>query len=557
MKKNYSYDFGFPRNYSPEDHKKASDFFFCETTFKAYVNVIESCIYHIKGDLQGTPLKLAKWQKDIVAAVFCILHKKTKQRRYKECFIYIPRKNGKSLFCSALVLAYLILDKEKGKEIISVAAAQDQASLIYTPIVLSLGDKNSPLKGIDDANLRFKVYSNPKSIISENKLHIYKPITADGDTNHGLNVSFSVMDELHAWSQRSGKEVYEAVMTSGRARKSQLNIMITTADYAHSSICNDKFEYAKGVASGRIDDPRFLPVLFYLEDSEDWTNKENWFKVNPQLGDSITIEAYEEDYQKALNDPSWINSFKRLYLNIQTKTENKFLDFAIWSGLEDKSYDEKLLGKRCFGGLDLAFKDDLCAFVLEFPLPDDKKYVKSWFWIPEKHKNIRFFQDKGWIDDGFISVTEGSGIDFKTVKIDIIAICRQYDVIEIGYDPRFASEICSSLYNDEGFPMIEVPQYARILSEPLKDIAVAIVDQKIFHDGNNCASWQVGNASCKEVEGGLIRLIKPTGKDTSILKVDFVAALSMAHQRMMTNLDIDQKYNENLTRDLSKGYTFF
>ena len=547
--------FNFPRGYNPANSKLAGDYYFCEKTYKAYIDVIESCVFHTKSILQGKSLILEEWQKEIIAALFATLHKETNKRRYKEAFIYVPRKNGKSLFCSALVIAYLILDKEKGKEVVSVASAQDQASLIYEPIKHSLLDSKSPVYQLDDSNFKFRIYSNPRKIVSENGLNIYKPITADGGTNHGLNVSFSIMDELHAWSERTGSEVYEAVMTSSATRQSPLNVMITTADYLHDSICNRKFEYAKAVAENKIDDSTFLPVLYYLDESEDYKLEENWYKVNPQLGKSIPIEFYRDELKKAENDPTYLNSFKRLYLNIQTKTENKFLDFGKWLKLESEE-PENIKRLPAFGGLDLAIKSDLCAFVLEFDC-GDYSYVKSWFWIPKEHKDFKYFLDKGFIDRGEIIVTEGNGIDYKQLKNDIIDIVKAHNVIEIGYDPRFASEICSSLYNDEGFGMIEVPQYPRILSEALKDIAVQITDNKIKHDGNTCASWQVSNASCKEVADGLIRLVKPFGKDSTLLKVDFVAAFSMAHQRLLKNRVQDFDLSNRIKQNFEKGLNFF
>ena len=531
----YDYKFNFPNNYDPSATANADDYYFCQKTFDNYVTIIESCIFHDKGPLTGTPLILSQWQKDIIAALFCLKHKETDKRRYNETFIYVPRKNGKSLFCSAMIGAYLILDEEKGKEVVSVAASEKQASLIYDPLRKSLRNTSNPLNSPKNTNpdCVFKVLANPKLIISENELNKYRPITADGGKNHGLNVSLSVMDELHAWPIK-GIDVYEAVKTSAATRLSYLNIMITTADFNRDSICNSKFAHANKVCKGDIDDPRFLPVMYFLDKGDDWEDEKNWAKVNPQLGKSIPIEFYRDEVTRAKHDPTYINSFKRLYLNIQTQVENKFLDFNKWCDLEDKETD--LTGLECFGGLDLAYKNDLCAFVLEFP-HDDKYHVKSWFWIPEGHRDLKFYADKGWIDAENVIVTEGNGIDFGKVRRDIIRICDEYSPIEIGFDPRYATELCQSLYNDEGLPMTEVGQTARNLSEPLKDIAVGIIDGKFAHDGNNCASWQIGNATCKELEGGMIRLVKPMGKDTTKLKVDFVAALSIAHSLLLFNGD--------------------
>jgi phage terminase large subunit-like protein len=535
----YGYPFDFPRSYHPGNSAEADQYYFDEAEFNRYVQVIESCVYHIKGPLSGTTLKLEKWQKDIIAALFGLKHKETHKRRYSEGLLYVPRKNGKSMLCSALVIAYLVIDQEKGKEVVSVAGSSDQASLIYKPIRVSLKESSSPLNhpSNKNPNCKFKVLGNPRKIISANELNTYVPLTADGDRNHGLNVSLSVMDEIHSWKQKQGAALYEAIVTSMGMRESPLNLIITTADYSRDSICNDKFKHGLRVADNSADDPTFLPVLYFLDVHDDWTDEKNWAKCNPQLGKSISLDFYRKEIKKAQTDPTYTNSFKRLYMNIQTQSESKFLDYAKWVDSEDKD-NVDLTGQTCYAGLDLAFKSDLCALVLEFPY-QDKYYIKTLMWLPEKHPKINFYKSKGWIDDKEIIVTEGNAIDFRRVREDIVEICRNYDVEEFGYDPRFATELVMNLENEHNLPMVEINQSPRFLSEPLKDIAVSILDDKFRHDGNKCASWQLGNSTSKELHNGLIQLVKPQGNDATLAKVDFTAALSMSHFLTLKNMDED------------------
>lgn len=548
----YGYDFDFPRGYHPGYTENADQYYFCQKTFDNYVKIIESCVFHVKGPLTGTLLKLEKWQKDIVAATFCILHKETHKRRYSEVFIYVPRKNGKSLFCSGLVTAYMIVDKEKGKEVVSVASSADQAAIIYKPIRLSLNDNRSPVSQSTNPNTRFKVMASPRQVISENELNLYRPLTADGDTNHGLNVSFSIMDEMHAWKQKQGLALYEAIVTSSSTRENPLNIIITTADYNRDSMCNDKFRKGQRICERKVDDPHYLPVLYYLDQSEDWTKEENWYKCNPQLGKSIFLEFYRKEVKKALSDPSYTNSCKRLYFNIQTQSESKFLDYSAWIDSPVRP-DSDFYGESCYGGLDLAYKDDLCALVLEFP--GEKKHVISRMWIPKEHPKIKFYIDKGYVESGEVILTEGNGIDFRRVKHDIVDLCSKFHPVEIAYDPRYATELCQSLYNDHNLPMVELAQTANNLSEPLKDLAVLVTGGKFTHDGNMCAAWQLGNATSKEMPNEQIKLVKPTGNDRTLAKVDFVAALSMAHNRLL--FDDEGSVNDSLRKQFARGESFF
>jgi phage terminase large subunit-like protein len=538
MSYDYGYNFEFPRGYDPGNTANADQYYFDEVTYQKYIDAMEAFVFHVKGPLTGTPLVLEKWQRDIVAALFGLKHKETGRRRYSEGKIYVPRKNGKSLFCSGLVTTYLIIDPEKGKQVVSVAGSSDQAALIYKPIRISLLNPDSPINDPrnQNPNCKFKVLANPRKIISVNELNEYLPLTADGDRNHGLNVSLSIMDEIHSWKQKQGAHLYEAIVTSMGMRFSPLNIIITTADFNRDSICNDKFNHARKVCSGKVDDPTFLPVLYYLDADEDWTAEENWYKANPQCGKSIPVDFYRREVKKAQLDPTYTNSFKRLYLNIQTQSESKFLDFNKWDQSVSDGYD--LTGHEFCGGLDLAYKSDMCCFVMEFKV-DGRYYIKTLLWLPEEHKDVEFYKGRGWVENGNITLTPGNAIDFKKVRADIVEACEKYTPVEIGFDPRFATELCQSLYEDHDLPMVEVNQSARYLSEPLKDIAVSILDDKFRHDDNKCASWQIGNATAKEMDGGLIKLVKPQGKDSTLAKVDFVAALSMAHNRTLFNQEED------------------
>jgi phage terminase large subunit-like protein len=550
----YGYQFEFPRGYDPAKTPTADQYYFDQDEFDKYIAVIESCIFHNKGELVGQNLKLEKWQRDIVAATFCLKHKDTGKRRYKESLIYVPRKNGKSMLCSALAGAYLLLDSEKGKQVVSAAGSRDQASLIHGPLKFSIMNERSPLQDPSNTNpnIKFKCYGPTKRIVSENELNEYFPITADAGKQHGLNVSFAILDEIHTWPLQQGMDLFEAISTSQGARTNPLLVSITTADHNRDSLCNRKLSYAQQVASGKVDDPTFLPVLYYLTIDDDWENEDNWKDVNPNLGVSVNLDFYHKEYNKAKNDPMYENSFKRLYLNIQTRAETKFLDYNIWDQSADKeACSETSLAKNdCYAGLDLAFKTDLCAFVLEFPM-NGKYYVKSLMWIPEEHKEIEFYQQAGWLNSNEIRTTSGNGIDFAQIKRDILEFIDPYNVIELGYDPRFATELCQSLYNEHNLPVVEVPQTVRYLSEPLKSIQAGILDRKFVHDGNTCASWQIGNATAKQDEAGNIKLIKPQGKDRTLAKVDFVAALSIAHSCLLRN--DESNYNSALREKIKRG----
>lgn len=549
-KYDYGYDFNFPRGYDPGLSKDADQYYFCEDTFYKYIQIIESCCFHYKGDLTGTPLILEKFQRDFIAALFCLKNKDTHHRRYTKALLYIPRKNGKSLLIAALMLAYMIIDTERGKEVISAAGSRDQAKLVYNPVKYSIKHPDSPLNSPYNANpsTKFKIYANPAKIISENEETEYNPITADADRQHGLNPSFACCDELHTWSLTKGLDLLEAIDTAQGARSQPLIAHITTADRQGDTLCNREFNFAKEVCEGKKDMPFYLPVLYYLEDTDDWKDEDNWKIVNPNY-DVMNRRKFQIEFQEALDNPVKENSFKRLRLNIQTTSEVQFLDYNRWLNSPNVNL-ELLKGMECCGGLDLAYKTDLCAFVLEFAI-EDKYHILQWFWIPENHESIEFYRENGWLDLDSVRTTQGDVIDFKQLKSDIVEILEDYSPIEIGFDPRFATELCQSLYDDYDIPMVEVPQTTRYLSEPLKDIAASIISDKFVNDSCPFTAFQVGNATAKVYDDQNIKLIKPSGSDRTYRKVDFIAALSIAHNRTLFNKSID--VNKELRAILEKG----
>jgi len=125
-------------------------------------------------------------------------------------------------------------------------------------------------------------------------------------------------------------------------------------------------EYAEKVRDGAIKDDTFLPVLYAADIEDDWTDEETWKKANPGYGSICHKSYFEQAVQNAKANPTMVNSFLRLHLNIWTSSETAWIPDDIWMQGQTQIPYDLLPELECYAGLDLASTQDLTAFALLF-----------------------------------------------------------------------------------------------------------------------------------------------------------------------------------------------
>lgn len=143
--------------------------------------------------------------------------------------------------------------------------------------------------------------------------------------------------------------------------------LITTAGTDKESICYELHMKAIDILADRKVDPTFYPVVFGLTEEDDWHDEKNWYKANPSLGQTIQIERVREAYKDALQNPAEENVFKQLRLNMWVSSLTRFIPEQIYDLGNEPINMDSLLGRECYGGLDLSSTGDITAFVLVFP----------------------------------------------------------------------------------------------------------------------------------------------------------------------------------------------
>lgn len=511
--------------YDPYD--LAVDCWFDEKTAQAAIDFIEECIRIPKGTFSrdaGGPFLLTPFQKATVANLFG-WKREDGTRRFRECLLYVAKKNGKSAFVAAILLTVLCTEQEFGAELYSAAASKEQAGLLFSYAA-------GMVRLEPELSSRLRVYgakggSQSKAIAHEEMMASYKCLASDADTADGANPSFLAIDEVH---RHRTAEMMEVLHKSTATRLQPLTIYTTTADYNRPSACNALLKRAKAVRDNKGNpqkpgyDPAFLPVIYEADRKADWTKPEVWRQANPNMGVTFSESFMANECRKAVENPSELNNFLRLNLNIVTDTDETWLAMDKWekcSGLREGETPEQwrvrilheYKGESCFLGMDLSAKIDLTAVVQIFRPTDPRGVwrIVPHFWVPAETAHEKEQKDRvpygAWERAGFVVLSTGNEIDTQAIRSKIKSTDEVTPVSELGFDPWNSIELCRQLREDDGFDerLKSVRQGSISLSDPMKEFEAMVMSRRIEHGNNPVMNWMMGNLTVKYDENGNIQ----------------------------------------------------
>ncbi len=509
---------------------EAKDFTFDEVAARRAIDFFHECLTFTAGEWMGRPFVLQPWQRAIVANLFG-WKQKDGRRRYREAFIYVPRKCGKSELAGGLGNLLTFADGEPAAQVYCAAADREQARLVFNAA-------KRMVQAEPELADRARIYTN--AIVVEGTGSVLKVVSAEAYSKHGINAHGIIIDELHAQPDR---ELVDVLTTSTGARRQPIIIYITTADFDRLSICNEKYDYACKVRDGIIVDPAFLPVIYEAGRDEDWTQAAVWRSANPNLGVSVSEEYLERECRRAQETPTYENTFKRLHLNMRTQQDVRWLAMEKWDACGGEPINEKSLeGRRCFAGLDLSTTTDISALVLVFhdALTDEGELTSTegtitvlpFFWIPEDGARQRERRDRvpyvTWAREGLIEMTPGNVVDYDIIRKRINELSKRFEISEIALDRWNATHLASQLSGD-GFEMVAFGQGYRDMTAPTKEMEKLVLCGKLRHGGHPVLRWMASNVA---VEMDAAGNLKPS-KKKSIERIDGIVATIMALGRAM------------------------
>lgn len=478
------------------------------------VKFLEQRCTHVKGELSGQTVKLEKWQKEIFGDIFG-WKRPDGTRRYRMAYIEVPRKNGKTTLSAGAGLYMLFADGEKGAEVYSAAANKEQANIAFE-IASLMCDGDSRLGAICTV-LR-------KSIYVKKTASRFMSLSKESKTKHGLNASCVIVDELHAHPDR---ELFDVLTTSTGSRREPLIIVITTAGIKdESSIGWVMHEKARQIINGTIKDDSFYAKIYGATDEDDPSDEKVWRKANPNYGVSVKKGYIKDQWTRVSTEPSYLNTFKRLHLNMWTGSYEAFISPNVWARCNLKKIHQPE-NKPCIMALDLAAISDFNALATAF-WEDEMLNVIMDFWIPEDSIEGRHnkTQIRAWVDGGYITATPGNVSDYDYIRQCIIDKSKKFHIQEIAYDPWNSRQLIIMLEND-GANCVEHRQGYVSMSPAMKEMERMVLAKKLNHGGNPVLAWMNDNLVFSTDPAGNI---KPDKKNSSD-KIDGVVAAIMATGR--------------------------
>jgi len=420
----------------------------------------------------------------------------------------------------------LVADGEGGAECYSVATKKDQARITFSEAVNMV--RQSP-----DLSRHLK----------KRKTDIYFPLTfgkiealaSDSNSLDGLNSHCVVMDELHAIKDRN---LYEVMKQSMSARRQPLMVMITTSGTVRECIYDDMYDYASQVADGLLTDDRFLPILYELDNREEWTDWKCWQKANPGLGTIKKLDDITEKVERAKANLKDLPGILCKDFNVRDTVAGSWLTFEEINN-EAKIDLSELADCYAAGGADLSSTTDLTCATLIVRKSDGILRVLQQYFIPEDLLEIKIREDKIpydiWRDNGFVTLCEGTRVNYSDVTAWFEKMRNEYRIypLWVGYD-TWGSQYWVSEMVSAGFNMEIVRQGAQTMSQPMKQLAAEFKSKMIVYDNNPVLKWCLCNTQIKTDENDNIRPVK--GKNQK-LRIDGVVSLIDAYVVLLSHYE--------------------
>lgn len=444
---------------------------------------------HYKGEWAGQPIDLQPHQQFRLGSVLGWVHVTTGLRRFRTSYHELPRKNGKSLEASVVMLYLSFFDGEAGAEGYCIACKRDQAKLVFTDCK----------QLVRSSGLKSRVMERVSNLHREDTASKLEPLGADYDSTDGLNPSAVCVDELHAYKDRGLIDVME---TATGARRQPHIFKITTAGDDPVSVGGDEHDYACKLLEGVLVDESYFAFIAHADPGDDWTSEQTWVKANPNWNVSIKPDDMRSLATKAAGIPAAAATFKQKRLNLWINATAPCLSVDGWRRGQSVWTASDMRHEPCYVGVDLASKLDLMALVFVFPPTAGRASwrILPYIWTPAETLRDRAHRDRApyetWVDQGHLLTTPGSVLDHEVIR-DTLALHRSdFDVEQIGFDPWHADTLIDRLVKVDGYDerqVLAVPQTYQGMSSAEAKFQAEVMAARVDAGGNPVVAWCVAN----------------------------------------------------------------
>ena len=462
-----------------------------------------------EGGLVGQPIRLEPFQKDFIRAIY------DNKAGTKKAYLSIARKNGKTALIACIVLAHLVgPEAQQNAQIISGAMSREQAGIVFnlTAKMIRLNPDLADLVRIVDS--RKELHGLPMGTV-------YRAISAEGKTAHGLSPVLAILDEVgQVRGPRS--DFIDAISTSQGAHQNPLLIAISTQAADPADLFSVWLDDA--AASG---DPLLVSHVHAAPMDAELDDPAAWKAANPALGLFRSLADVEQQAAEAKRMPSAEATFRNLVLNQRVSLTSPFMSRLAWESCGKPA--EYLDGMEVYGGLDLSARTDLTALVLIGKDSEGVWHIQPHFWTPEKGLTERAKRDRQpydvWVQQGFMRTTPGASVDYEIVSRDIAEITDGLDVQGIAFD-RWRIDVLKNEFAKIGLalPLIEHGQGFKDMSPALDAVEAEFLNARARHGLHPVLTMNAAGATVTRDPAGNRKLDK--SKATS--RIDGLVALAMA-----------------------------
>lgn len=506
------------------------------------IGMIEKTFVHQKGeDMEGRPLRgrpflLEPWQKFLIYNLIGFHHRGTKLRKYKEAFIMIPRKQGKTPLMAALSWGLGLLERRSGAEIVVVGALLKQALQSFNFLLYNIDQMG------EKKNFRVLDNNQEHSIsgdLGDGYMRI-ETIAGNSDRMDSLNTLIQILDELHLYKNASQ---YDTIKDSGKAYRNSLCIGITTAGDNMNSFCYNRMKYCQKILNGTVKDDQLFAFITKADEDEegnvDYMDPVEQEKANPNINVSVSGRELMGDAYQAQNDPQRRKSFLAKSLNVYTSAMKAYFNIEEFRNSDQRyKWSIEELAKlpiEWYGGADLSKRFDLTASALYGTYGDiDITITHAFFPVVAAHEkadedNIPLF---GWADDGLLTLCNSPVVEYE----DVVAWFKQMqdaglNIKQVGFDRKFGREFFLSM-KKAGFRIEDTPQLYYFKSEGFRRIESKAIEGKFYYLHSEAYEYCVQNVRAMEQTDDAIKYekVEPTQR------IDIFDASVFGCMQMLKNL---------------------
>jgi len=479
-----------------------------------------------KKEWAGRPFALEAWQSDWIIRQAFGWKRSDGTRLYRRVILWVPRKNGKTELMAGVSHLCLLGDGVPGAECYAIATSGDQSSIVFKA-AKDMVEYSAELAE------HYEVFEEALFVRSTRSK--FEPLTGKARGKHGLGTVYLLGDEAHEWTD---DRLYTYVRNAMASASEPLEFLISTSGI-EEGFGVSLWDESIGICEGTFDDPETLVVIYCApQDAKSDIDIEDplvWAEANPNLGVSLKYDYMVKAAREASQSTARENDFKRYHLNVWVGQNERWLPMPQWNAcnLGDtdrwRDIERDMIGRECYGGLDLASTKDFNALAWVFPPQGDETHYtllprlwwpKSSLALAAKKTRVPF---ESWEKHGALIATPGNAADHDAIIEKIEADCSLFKVQGVGID-RFNAHSVALRLQESGVPIQLVAFGMLSMSGPSKMLERMVLEGKIDHGGHPVLRWMASNTAIRR-DGS--ENYMPCKKG-SANKIDGIAATVMA-----------------------------